>query len=146
MRGLRPARSAVLSGSRSARWTRWVRRYLPQHLAAALATVVGCALLTQLTRYDAVIGTGTAAFESVAFYGVAWCRGGAGADSARSRSVELLREYGVPEAFDLLLRPALITLGVGLLPSPVVGAVLGSWLADLAFYSGAARRVSSRVA
>lgn len=119
----------------------WIRRYLPQHLAAAVATVVACALLARATQDETAIGVGTALVESAAFYGVALWRMGAVRSSVRARSLDLLREYGVPEARDLVLRPALITAGVGLFPSAIAGAVLGSWVADLAFYGAAAKRV-----
>lgn len=120
----------------------WIRRYLPQHLAAAVSTVLACALLVRATEDEATIGVGTALVESAAFYGVALWRARTVRSSVRARSLDLLREYGVPEARDLVLRPALITAGVGLFPSAIAGAVIGSWLADLAFYRAAAKRVS----
>ncbi|MBI5435340.1 MAG: hypothetical protein HZA52_21075 [Planctomycetes bacterium] len=119
----------------------WVKRYAAQDLASK-AAVLGFASAFQTAELDrAGLATTSALVEVLAFYVIAWVRRrrapGGDATSRAASLVALLREYGPAELVDLAARPAAMTLGLASVGSPSAGLMLGSLLADLAFYAAA---------
>ncbi|HEY8319674.1 MAG TPA: type III PLP-dependent enzyme [Amnibacterium sp.] len=126
----------------------WVVRYLPCELAGTVLLLTA-GLLT-LQRTGSVLGTAVAGTiaESIGFYAVAFVLilleqrrvVPDGGWRLLSRTVGLgVAEFGPVELLDTLLaRPALLFVGVTLLPNPAVGLVAGKIAADVLFYVGAA--------
>lgn len=119
----------------------WLRRYGPQDLVAAAAAIVWCQGLAGSGHGAATLGFTSAVVETITFYAVAFARTPGSSLLPRGLRVgirELAREYGFPELIDLGLRPTVMTLGVTCLP-PAAGVALASIVADLIFYTVAAR-------
>lgn len=119
----------------------WIRRYAVQDLAAKLAVLAWAGLLLPIDVAPEVTATTSTAIEITTFYLVTWLRRGRGLPFRAAVQLalcrEIVREYGLAELVDLVTRPAAIglVLATGL---DSVGAVLvGSVLADLAFYGTA---------
>ncbi len=117
----------------------WVKRYAAQDLASK-AAVLGFASTFQAAELDPTwLATSSALVEVLAFYVIAWWRRrrapGGDATSRAASLVALLREYGPAELVDLAARPAAMALGLASVASPAAGLMLGSLLADVAFYA-----------
>jgi hypothetical protein len=127
----------------------WIRRYLPNELAGWAGQLGGAALTYQLTgSYAAAVVAGTIG-ASVGYYatayvnGVRWSyRGLVGrswpmrvllANGLAARSIAV--EFGPAEAIDsIVVRPVALYIGPFVLGSTAVGFVVGSIVADIAFY------------
>lgn len=112
----------------------WIHRYGPQDVAATLAAVLGALLLSPLTESAAFVAAACACIEWIVFYGVAFARN-------RRRQAgfsSLVREYGVAEGLDLVLRPGLMHAGLVVTTDAWSGVLLGGLAADVAFYFVAA--------
>lgn len=125
---------------------RWLRRYGPAEFAGTGMALIGAAVAAPAgDLWAGVIATWA---ENAGFYGVlavAEVRGRLGNDRPRTPLAAagavcralggLVLEFGPAEALDsLLVRPALLALGLRLAPSPVLGIVAGKLAADLIFY------------
>jgi hypothetical protein len=115
----------------------WLYRYLPAEILGTICALVGASLAFALTGSEAVAALVGAWAENLGFYGRLLAREFAAATSLRGR-LRALRdialEFGPAEALDSLLRPALMGLGIALLPELRWGVMAGKLAADLLFY------------
>ena len=119
----------------------WVKRYVVQDLVSKAAVLVCAWQLERVAPGPAVVATTCAAVEVLTFYVAAWARRrlarGGRALTLRASCVELLREYGPAELVDLAVRPLAMRVGLACSASDAAGLMLGSLVADLAFYAAA---------
>ncbi|HEY0373302.1 MAG TPA: type III PLP-dependent enzyme [Amnibacterium sp.] len=126
----------------------WIARYLPCEIAGTvLLLAAGLTTLRSSGSPLAAAAAGTVA-ETVGFYAVAFVLilteqrrvVPSGVWTLLSRTVGLgVAEFGPVELLDTLLaRPALLFVGMSVLPDPAVGLVAGKLAADVLFYVGAA--------
>ena len=125
----------------------WLKRYGPSELFGTIAAVGIAGVVKSLTGSTIAAAYAGTMAENVMFYGVMFLREtlrGAHEAGARGRAYGnadlfrvmhgMLLEFGAAEALDsLLLRPALMGLGIRFLGGPI-GALIGKLAADLAFY------------
>ncbi|GFG55733.1 hypothetical protein CQY20_08190 [Mycolicibacterium agri] len=127
----------------------WVRRYLPNELAGWVGELGGATVTYWLTgSYAAAVAVATVG-ASVGYYATAYVNGvrwSYQAQPQRKWPIRLLRanaptvrsiavEFGPAEAIDsIIIRPAALYAGPFVLGSTAVGWVVGSIVADVAFY------------
>jgi hypothetical protein len=128
----------------------WLRRYAPNEIASRIIELGGAALTYHLTgSYAATVVVGTIG-ASVGYYATAYVNGVRWAyctHAERRRPMRMLVanalalrsiaiEFGPAEAIDsILIRPVLLYAGPYLVGSVAFGFLLGSVLADVAFYA-----------
>jgi hypothetical protein len=127
----------------------WFRRYLPSEIAGWAGELGSAAAVYHLTgSFAAAVVAGTLG-SSIGYYGTAyvnnvrWChRAQAGrhpvnrilvANGLAARSIAV--EFGPAEAIDtILIRPAMLFLGPAVVGNVAAGWIVGSLVADAAFY------------
>lgn len=115
----------------------WLRRYLPAELICTPTALLCAWLATTLTGSLAMAAVAGTWGENLGFYGVMLARELArrGLRALPAALCDLALEFGPAEALDsILLRPALMYIGMQLAPSPAIGFVAGKLAADLIFY------------
>jgi hypothetical protein len=127
----------------------WLRRYAPNEIAGWVGQLCAAAAIYELTGsyaaavIAATIGASAGYYATAYFNGVRWSyRAQAGrswpvrmlvANGLAARSIAV--EFGPAEAIDsIAIRPIALYLGPLVVGSTAVGFVLGSIVADLAFY------------
>lgn len=129
----------------------WICRYLPAEVAGTAAMIVAGLAVTFWTESPIAIAVAALLGEIVGFYvvlavtiyaeqAVHTASGPHHRRRTATRTALLLvAEFGPAELLDsLLIRPALLVLGVVLLPDPVWGLLAGKIVADVVFYAIAA--------
>jgi hypothetical protein len=127
----------------------WLRRYAPNEIAGWVGQVAAAAAVHAMTGsyaaavLAATIGASAGYYATAYFNGVRWAyRAQAGrhwpmrmlvANGLAARSIAV--EFGPAEAIDsVTIRPAALYLGPLVVGNTAVGFVLGSIVADVAFY------------
>jgi hypothetical protein len=134
-----PTSTPIPIASGTSHLWRWLRRYLPAELVCIPAALAGAFLLGEPLGGNEGAALGGAIGENAGFYGMMLGRelrqrGGLAALPRALRDLSL--EFGPAEALDsLLLRPALLYLGIALAPHAALGVLAGKLAADAAFYS-----------
>lgn len=121
--------------------TFWIRRYLAQDLIGKFAALAWAAVMLP-AETTAGVGAGSCAMvEIAAFYAVVWWRARRGrpwrAKTRLALCAAIAREYGPAELVDFVARPAAMGVGFATGVDPIAAVLLGSLLADLAFYGTA---------
>jgi hypothetical protein len=127
----------------------WIKRYLPNELAGWATELGGAAIAYYVTgSYAAAVIAGTIG-ASVGYYATAYANGvrwSYRAQQGRPWPARALRanilairsiavEFGPAEAIDsIVIRPVALYLGPFVIGNTAVGFVVGSALADVAFY------------
>ncbi|MFO1076231.1 MAG: hypothetical protein U1E73_00730 [Planctomycetota bacterium] len=126
----------------------WIRRYLAQDLVGKLAAAAWAWTALPDEPTAGVDAGSCAIVEIAAFYAVVWLR--ARTDRSQQPSaglalgLRIVREYGPAELVDLVTRPLAFGLAFATGIDAVAAVLLGSSLADLAFYGvaiAACRRI-----
>ncbi len=125
----------------------WARRYGPAEVLATVTAVGVVVMMKQITGSTVAAAYAGAGAEAVVFYGTMLLReyireahraGKEGRDYGSGDLLPVLRnlmlEFGVAEGLDVaLIRPFCLGAGLQLLGGGI-GALVGKWAADLAFY------------
>jgi hypothetical protein len=127
----------------------WIKRYLPNELAGWAGQVIAAAATYDWTGSYAAAVVAATVGASAGYYATAYVNGVRWSYRAlhgRSRTARALRanvlalrsiavEFGPAEAIDsILIRPVALYLGPVVVGSTAAGFVIGSVVADIAFY------------
>lgn len=118
----------------------WIARYAVQDLGSKAVALTAGALAAGAGMSNAPLAGGVAALEIASFYLIAFWRRRRAARTGETRRASLfglLREYGPAEFVDVLIRPVALNAGLAASSQALVGLLVGSVLADLAFYAAA---------
>jgi hypothetical protein len=126
----------------------WLYRYLPAEFLGTICALLGASLAFALTGSETAAAISGAWGENVGFYGRLLARELDAASTLRGRLRavrDIALEFGPAEALDSLLRPALMGLGIALLPELSWGVMAGKLAADLLFYGMAIAAYELRI-
>jgi hypothetical protein len=117
----------------------WMQRYLLAEVASTLCALLAASSVYALSHQALAAALANTVAGSSSFYAVMVARERPGGLRDLPRVVgALLLEFGPAEVLDtLLLRPALLSVGMIFAPNPALGVVLGKLAADLCFYAPA---------
>lgn len=122
----------------------WLRSYLLLDVAGTLFSLLfGCATYSVTERIGPMVVAAVVG-ENVGFYGAAllreWRRGAGHGDSRRASVLNVLQEFMPAECLDVaVIRPAALVFASSVIDSPAAAIVMGGLIADLSYYTVAAR-------
>lgn len=135
-----PVQPTPPPGSRGAAGI-WIHRYLAQDLVSKLAAAAWASVVLPAEPGAGIGASSCALVELTAFYAVVWWRTRRAKPwrmkAQRSQVAAIVREYGPAELVDLAVRPAAMSFVFATGVDTIVAVLLGSLLADLAFYGTA---------